>query len=46
VTAAAPTTVRTRRVLTGYRPTGPLHVGHWAGVVENMLRLQTDDAFD
>jgi len=27
-------------VLTGYRPTGPLHVGHWFGNIENMLRLQ------
>ncbi len=30
------------RVLTGYRPTGPLHVGHWAGNIENMLALQSD----
>jgi tryptophanyl-tRNA synthetase len=37
---AAPT--RTKRVLTGYRPTGPLHLGHWAGNVENMLALQSD----
>jgi tryptophanyl-tRNA synthetase len=35
-----------RRVLTGYRPTGPLHVGHWAGNVENMLRLQDDPDYD
>jgi len=35
-----------RRVLTGYRPTGPLHVGHWAGNIENMLRLQDDPAYD
>jgi tryptophanyl-tRNA synthetase len=34
------TTDRKRRVLTGYRPTGPMHVGHWFGNVENMLRLQ------
>src|SRR5438309_1246693 len=34
------------RVLTGYRPTGPLHVGHWFGNVQNMLRLQEEqDAF-
>jgi len=32
------------RVLTGYRPTGPLHLGHWAGNVENMLALQADPA--
>ncbi|MGZ8631249.1 MAG: tryptophan--tRNA ligase [Actinomycetota bacterium] len=29
-------------MLTGYRPTGPLHVGHWAGNIENMLALQDD----
>jgi tryptophanyl-tRNA synthetase len=33
-------------VLTGYRPTGPLHVGHWAGNIENMLALQNDPAHD
>ncbi|MEX1047692.1 MAG: tryptophan--tRNA ligase [Actinomycetota bacterium] len=34
------------RVLTGYRPTGPLHVGHWFGNILNMLRLQEEhDAF-
>ncbi|HEX6130622.1 MAG TPA: tryptophan--tRNA ligase [Actinomycetota bacterium] len=37
---------RTRRVLTGYRPTGPLHLGHWAGNVETMLSLQSDPAHD
>ncbi|HSD48576.1 MAG TPA: tryptophan--tRNA ligase [Actinomycetota bacterium] len=31
-----------QRVLTGYRPTGPMHVGHWFGNVENMLRLQEE----
>jgi len=37
---------RTKRVLTGYRPTGALHVGHWAGNVENMLALQGDTGYD
>jgi tryptophanyl-tRNA synthetase len=34
-------------VLTGYRPTGALHVGHWFGNIETMLRLQKehDDVF-
>ena len=36
---------RKGRVLTGYRPTGPLHLGHWAGNIENMLRLQ-DEGYD
>ena len=35
-----------RRVLTWYRPTGPVHLGHWAGNIENMLRLQEDPAYD
>lgn len=30
------------RVLTGYRPTGPMHVGHWFGNVLNMVRLQDE----
>jgi tryptophanyl-tRNA synthetase len=34
------------RVLTGYRPTGPLHVGHWAGNIESMLALQEDPSRD
>jgi tryptophanyl-tRNA synthetase len=30
----------TRRILTGDRPTGPLHLGHYAGTLANRLRLQ------
>jgi tryptophanyl-tRNA synthetase len=41
-----PETGRKARVLTGYRPTGPMHVGHWFGNVLNMLALQeTHDCF-
>jgi tryptophanyl-tRNA synthetase len=29
-----------RRILTGIRPTGPLHVGHYAGALENWAKLQ------
>jgi tryptophanyl-tRNA synthetase len=29
-----------RTVLTGVRPTGPLHLGHYAGALQNWLRLQ------
>jgi tryptophanyl-tRNA synthetase len=32
-------------VLTGFRPTGPLHIGHWAGNVGNAVRLQ-DEGFE
>ena len=31
-----------RRVLSGFRPTGPLHIGHWAGNVRNAVRLQDE----
>jgi tryptophanyl-tRNA synthetase len=30
-----------KRILTGIRPTGPLHLGHYAGALENWLKLQT-----
>ncbi len=29
-----------KRILTGIRPTGPLHLGHYAGALETWLRLQ------
>jgi tryptophanyl-tRNA synthetase len=29
-----------RRILTGIRPTGSLHLGHYAGALENWVRLQ------
>jgi tryptophanyl-tRNA synthetase len=31
-----------KRILTGIRPTGPLHLGHYAGALENWVRLQHD----
>src|SRR5512133_2069936 len=31
-----------KRTLTGYRPTGKLHLGHWFGNLQNMLQLQHD----
>ncbi len=31
-----------QRRLTGIRPTGPLHLGHYAGALENWVRLQSD----
>jgi tryptophanyl-tRNA synthetase len=30
-----------KRILTGIRPTGPLHLGHYAGALENWVKLQT-----
>ena len=31
-----------KRVLSGMRPTGPLHLGHYHGVLKNWLRLQNE----
>ena len=31
-----------KRILTGIRPTGPLHLGHYAGALENWLKLQDE----
>ena len=31
-----------KRILTGVRPTGALHLGHYAGALENWLRLQSE----
>ncbi|WP_213358243.1 tryptophan--tRNA ligase [Chlamydiifrater phoenicopteri] len=33
------------RVLTGDRPTGKLHLGHWVGSLKNRLALQEDDRY-
>lgn len=32
---------KTKRILTGVRPTGPLHLGHYVGALENWVRLQS-----
>jgi tryptophanyl-tRNA synthetase len=35
-----------RRLVTGIRPTGPLHLGHYAGALENWVELQHEyDSF-
>ena len=33
----------TKRVLSGMRPTGSLHLGHYHGVLKNWLELQVED---
>src|SRR5689334_6131447 len=30
------------RILTGDRPTGKLHLGHWVGTLQNRVRLQRE----
>lgn len=37
---SAPSTVKQGRILTGDRPTGRLHLGHYVGSLANRLRLQ------
>ncbi len=34
------------RVLSGMRPTGRLHIGHYFGALQNWVRLQNDPAYD
>ena len=31
-----------KRILTGDRPTGPMHLGHYVGSLENRVRLQDE----
>ncbi len=31
-----------KKILTGDRPTGPMHIGHYVGSLENRVRLQDD----
>lgn len=33
-------TLKTHRILTGHRPTGPRHLGHLVGTLQNWVRLQ------
>jgi tryptophanyl-tRNA synthetase len=42
VTPAPPAAGSRKRILTGIRPTGPLHLGHFAGALENWVRLQAE----
>ena len=37
-----PTVMKKPRILSGMRPTGPLHLGNYMGALENWVRLQDD----
>ncbi|MGB9443827.1 MAG: hypothetical protein WBR26_02410, partial [Candidatus Acidiferrum sp.] len=37
-------TIATKRVLSGMRPTGRLHIGHFFGALQNWVNLQSDPA--
>ena len=39
-------TNRHKRVVSGMRPTGRLHIGHYFGALENWVRLQNDPGYD
>ena len=34
------------RVVSGMRPTGRLHIGHYFGALQNWVRLQNDPVYD
>ncbi len=36
----------TKRILTGIRPTGPLHLGHKVGALDNWVRLQNEGQYE
>jgi tryptophanyl-tRNA synthetase len=38
--------VKKRRVVSGMRPTGRLHIGHYFGALANWVRLQNDPTYD
>ena len=37
---------KTKRVISGMRPTGRLHIGHYFGALQNWVRLQDDPSYD
>ncbi len=39
-------TTATKRVLSGMRPTGRLHIGHYFGALQNWVNLQTDPSYE
>jgi tryptophanyl-tRNA synthetase len=40
------TTTNKKRVLSGMRPTGRLHIGHYFGALENWVKLQNDPQYE
>jgi tryptophanyl-tRNA synthetase len=37
---------KTKRVVSGMRPTGRLHIGHYFGALQNWVRLQNDPSYE
>jgi tryptophanyl-tRNA synthetase len=44
--STTPTKIKKNRVLSGMRPTGKLHIGHYFGALQNWVRLQNDPSYD
>jgi tryptophanyl-tRNA synthetase len=40
------TVATTKRVVSGMRPTGRLHIGHYFGALQNWVKLQNDPAYE
>ena len=40
--ATIPNSTTKKRALSGMRPTGKLHIGHYFGALENWVRLQNE----
>jgi tryptophanyl-tRNA synthetase len=38
--------IKKKRVVSGMRPTGRLHIGHYFGALQNWVRLQNDPEYD
>jgi len=38
--------LKKKRVVSGMRPTGKLHIGHYFGALQNWVRLQNDPTYD
>ncbi len=43
---ATGTQAKKKRVVSGMRPTGRLHIGHYFGALQNWVRLQNDPEYD
>ena len=43
---ASESQTKTKRVVSGMRPTGRLHIGHYFGALQNWVRLQNDPEYD
>jgi tryptophanyl-tRNA synthetase len=43
---AANAVTKKKRVVSGMRPTGRLHIGHYFGALQNWVRLQNDPEYD